>query len=99
MHVPASPRGRRAALSRIAVFVHGCFWHRCPEHFHAPQANAACGQAGFDSVFARDVDTERQSSAAGWLVVVVLQAEDLAQAAQRLAELYATRSRRRGPSA
>ena len=26
--------------NRIAVLVHGCFWHRCPEHFHAPTAYA-----------------------------------------------------------
>ncbi len=46
--VDATPAGtsrrRRADVvlrgSRIAVLVHGCFWHRCPEHFHAPQANA-----------------------------------------------------------
>src|SRR5690349_21474676 len=24
---------------RVAVFVDGCFWHRCPEHGNAPRAN------------------------------------------------------------
>jgi DNA mismatch endonuclease (patch repair protein) len=26
--------------SRIAVFIHGCFWHRCTEHGTLPKANA-----------------------------------------------------------
>jgi DNA mismatch endonuclease, patch repair protein len=24
---------------RIAVFIDGCFWHRCPIHFRAPKTN------------------------------------------------------------
>ena len=24
---------------RLAVFVDGCFWHQCPEHFHMPKTN------------------------------------------------------------
>jgi len=24
---------------KVAVFVDGCFWHRCPEHFHEPKRN------------------------------------------------------------
>ena len=25
---------------RLAVFVDGCFWHGCPEHYVAPRQNA-----------------------------------------------------------
>ena len=24
---------------RIAIFVDGCFWHKCPEHFKMPKSN------------------------------------------------------------
>jgi DNA mismatch endonuclease (patch repair protein) len=97
--VDASPRGtsrrRRADVvlrgSRIAVLVHGCFWHRCPEHFHAPKANADWWRLKFASVVARDEDTERQLGAAGWLPVVVWQHEDMAEAARRIRDLDTSR--------
>jgi DNA mismatch endonuclease, patch repair protein len=28
--------------TRIAVFVDGCFWHRCPDHGTAPKNNGEC---------------------------------------------------------
>ena len=41
---PRTSRRRRVDVllrgARIAVLVHGCFWHGCAEHFHAPKANA-----------------------------------------------------------
>ena len=74
------------------MLVHGCFWHRCPEHFHAPKANAVWWQLKFDSVVARDEDTVRALKAAGWLPVVVWQHEEVAAAAARIYRL--DRSRR-----
>ena len=81
--------------ARLAVFVDGCFWHRCPEHFHAPKANAEWWRAKFDSVVARDADTAVQLQAAGWLPVVVWQHEDMREAARRLQLLDASRRGRR----
>ena len=97
--VDATPAGtsrrRRSDVvlrgSRIAINVHGCFRHRCPEHFHAPQANAEWWRAKFGSIVARDADTERQLAAAGWLPVVVWEHEVMAQAARRIAALDAAR--------
>ncbi len=94
-------RRRRADVvlrgSRIAVLVHGCFWHRCPEHCSAPRANADWWRLKLDSVVARDADTERQLAAAGWLPVVVWEHEDMAVAADRLVAL--DRERRAAPPA
>ncbi len=100
--VDATPDGtsrrRRADMvletSRIAVHVHGCFWHRCLEHHHAPKANAEWWRAKLDSIVARDADTDRQLRAAGWLPVVVWEHEDMAAAARRIADLHATRRHR-----
>lgn len=88
-------RRRRADVvlrgSRIAVLVHGCFWHGCPEHFHAPKANAEWWQLKLASVVARDADTERMLNAAGWLPVVVWEHEDMAAAAVRIRHLDQSR--------
>lgn len=77
--------------SRIAVLVHGCFWHRCPDHFHAPKANAEWWRLKLESVVARDVDTVAKLEAAGWLPVVVWEHEPPAEAADRLQELDSQR--------
>lgn len=97
--VDATPAGtsrrRRADVvlrgSRIAVLVHGCFWHGCPEHFHAPKANAGWWRLKLESVQRRDADTLRQLDLAGWLPVVVWEHEDMAQVARDLARQDAER--------
>ena len=99
--VDTSPSGtwkrRRADVvlrgSRIAIHVHGCFWHRCPEHFAPPKANAAWWRLKFDSIEARDADTADKLVQAGWLPVVVWQHEDMAEAAQRIRALDGQRRR------
>lgn len=100
--VDATPAGtsrrRRADLvlrgSRIAVLVHGCFWHRCPEHFHAPKANAEWWRLKLQSVVDRDEDVVRSLLAAGWLPVIVWEHEDSEEAAQRVAALHRARCSR-----
>ena len=90
--VDASPRGtsrrRRADVvlrgSRIAVLVHGCLRHCCPQRFHAPRANAGWWKLKFASITARDADTERMLLTAGWLPVVVWEHEHMAGAAERI---------------
>ena len=79
--------------ARIAVLVHGCFWHGCPAHFHAPRANADWWRLKLESVQRRDADTLVQLEAAGWLPVVVWKHEDMAAAAGRLRDLCRERGR------
>ncbi len=98
--VDVSPQGtsrrRRADIvlpgARIAVLVHGCFWHSCPVHCHAPQANAGWWQQKFHSIAVRDLDTERQLLHAGWLPVVVWEHEDMEAAADELLDLHRRRA-------
>lgn len=80
--MPLPPGGR------ISVLVHGCFWHRCPAHFHAPKANAEWWRLKLESVGARDADTMVKLAAAGWLPVVVWEHEPAADAAARLQALH-----------
>src|SRR4051794_31087677 len=40
--------------AKVAVFVDGCFWHRCPIHATFPKANAAWWKAKLDETHQRD---------------------------------------------
>ena len=84
--------------ARVAVLVHGCFWHGCPEHFHAPRANAAWWRLKLASVQRRDADTLLRLEEAGWLPVVVWEHEDMAEAAARLRGLDRLRRGGRRPA-
>lgn len=92
---PGTSRRRRVDVllrgARVAVLVHGCFWHGCPEHFHAPKANAQWWRLKHESVRRRDADSVRQLEGAGWLPVVVWEHEDMAVAALRLVRLHEQR--------
>ncbi|WP_392467836.1 DNA mismatch endonuclease Vsr [Arsenicicoccus cauae] len=54
---------------RLAVFVDGCFWHRCPIHGTHPKANALWWDAKLGANMARDAETDALLSAAGWTVL------------------------------
>lgn len=78
--------------SRIAVLVHGCFWHCCPEHFAMPSRNRDWWETKFSAIKHRDADTESKLEAAGWLPVVVWEHEAADEAAGRLQALHAART-------
>lgn len=69
---------------RVAVYVDGCFWHRCPQHATAPKNNAEWWAAKLAGNVARDRATDAQLEAAGWQVVRVWEHEDPAAAADRV---------------
>lgn len=70
--------------ARVAVFVDGCFWHRCPTHATNPASNAEYWQAKFDRNVQRDRADDAALDAAGWTVVRVWEHEDPADAAMRV---------------
>ena len=55
--------------ARVAVFVDGCFWHGCPEHYVAPKGSRAFWRVKLR----KNVDRDRRCTAAlereGWRVV------------------------------
>ena len=52
--------------ARLAVYVDGCFWHGCPEHYAPPRANSDWWKWKVERNQKRDVDTDQQLRAAGW---------------------------------
>ncbi len=56
---------------RIAIFVNGCFWHRCPHcHPSYPKSNVAFWENKFQKNKERDERKERDLKNAGWKVFV-----------------------------
>ena len=58
---------------KVALFVHGCFWHGhdCPRGARKPQANADYWTAKIARNRARDARVEAQLTVDGWRVVTV----------------------------
>ena len=77
---------------KVAVFVDGCFWHGCPDHGNPrPATNAWYWPAKIEGNRARDRDTDRRLTDAGWLVLRLWEHEDPAEAARRVAGAVAER--------
>jgi DNA mismatch endonuclease, patch repair protein len=79
---------RRADLvfskARVAVYVDGCFWHRCPVHATSPKANSEWWRDKLDANVKRDRDTDRRLTEAGWTVIRIWEHEDAFAAAGRV---------------
>lgn len=57
---------------RVAIFVHGCFWHRCPKcGYSLPKTNSTFWQAKFDRNVARDAKKKADLRKLGWNVITV----------------------------
>ncbi len=57
---------------RVAIFVHGCFWHRCPHCSPSrPRTHREFWEEKFARNRARDERDVAQLLAAGWTVIVV----------------------------
>ncbi len=75
---------------KLAIFVHGCFWHGhdCPRGARMPKANADYWRAKIGRNRARDEKTLAAYPAMGWRSLVVYECElkNRAALAARLAE-------------
>ncbi|HEU4463183.1 MAG TPA: very short patch repair endonuclease [Solirubrobacterales bacterium] len=69
---------------RVAVFVDGCFWHRCPEHGTDPKTNAAFWAEKLDRNVARDRRVDAALTESGWTVIRSWEHEAPDEAATRV---------------
>ena len=62
---------------KVAVFVHGCFWHRHPRCSQAssPKSNCDFCNEKFQRNIARDKNAERRLKILGWRVLIIWECE------------------------
>jgi DNA mismatch endonuclease (patch repair protein) len=60
---------------RLAVFVDGCFWHRCPLHLSRPTANRQFWEQKLSGNVDRDRRTDAMLRADAWTVLRVWEHE------------------------
>ncbi|MFK4298454.1 DNA mismatch endonuclease Vsr [Arthrobacter sp. GAS37] len=53
----------------VAVFIDGCFWHGCPDHYRAPASNVSYWEAKVTRNRNRDTETSASLVSAGWTVL------------------------------
>ena len=57
---------------KVAIFVNGCFWHRCPYcNLPLPKHNAEYWQQKFVRNVARDARVKEQLESEGWKVIII----------------------------
>lgn len=83
---------------QIALFVHGCFWHRHPgcKATRTPKSRVTFWKAKFAENVARDRRVVKALTAAGWRVIVLWECEarDAARVAEVVAEIAQVPSNR-----
>lgn len=56
---------------KIAVFLDGCFWHGCPEHYREPESDTAFWRAKIERNRRRDTEVTARLESEGWRVIRV----------------------------
>lgn len=79
------------ARASVAVYVDGCYWHRCPEHGTVPRANRDWWVAKLEGNVQRDRDTDIRLRTVGWEVIRVWAHEPVTDAADRVATVVTRR--------
>lgn len=62
-------------ISRVAVFVDGCFWHSCPRCYRRPSTNQTFWDAKAKNNRIRDLRVGRELRASGWKVIRIWEHE------------------------
>lgn len=55
--------------AKVAVFIDGCYWHGCPEHYVPPKTNSGYWSDKVIRNVKRDRETDEILTDAGWLVL------------------------------
>jgi DNA mismatch endonuclease, patch repair protein len=74
---------------RLAVFVDGCFWHRCPIHGTEPSVNTSYWEPKLTRNVARDRRVDDALSKAGWRVIRIWEHEPVDDAVRVVATALA----------
>jgi len=69
---------------RLAVFVDGCFWHRCPLHGTNPKVNRDYWEPKLERNVARDLLVTQALEGEGWTVIRIWEHESVDYAVQAI---------------
>jgi len=61
---------------KIAVFIDGCYWHGCTEHFNRPKTNPVYWDGKIGGNVRRDAETNALLEQAGWTALRFWEHED-----------------------
>jgi len=75
--------------ARLAVFIDGCFWHRCPQHGNVPRANGDYWRPKLERNVVRDRAVDAALGEAGWRVLRAWEHEAPAVVADRVLAVLA----------
>jgi DNA mismatch endonuclease (patch repair protein) len=70
--------------AKLAVFVDGCFWHRCPQHGTEPKSNTGYWGSKLDRNVERDRETDERLRRAGWEVLRIWEHETVEVGSRRV---------------
>ncbi|HEV7981007.1 very short patch repair endonuclease [Amycolatopsis sp.] len=78
--------------ARLAIFIDGCYWHGCPEHYRPSKKNSDFWRKKIENNQRRDMETNSLLIEAGWTVIRLWEHEDLDLAAGRIVDLVRSRT-------
>lgn len=56
---------------KIAIFIDGCFWHKCPKHYKEPKSNKKFWLEKINKNVKRDKEVNKKLRKDGWRVIRV----------------------------
>lgn len=79
--------------ARVVVFVDGCFWHGCPEHYRSPRSSREFWASKLARNVERDLCNDRILQEQGWLTIHVWEHDvrDAADLALRIRDIVKAR--------
>lgn len=79
--------------ARVAVFIDGCFWHGCPEHYQRPGSNRDYWDPKIARNRERDAETVERLRESGWTVLRYWEHEPPEAVAASIVEIVRPSSR------
>lgn len=73
------------SAAKVAVFVDGCWWHGCPEHWAPPKANREWWKRKISLNTERDRRHDKALVNAGWRVIRIWEHQSVEEAADQVA--------------
>ena len=99
----ADPTDRRRRVDiaftkvRVAIFIDGCFWHGCPDHYVQPKSNVEYWRPKIARNMERDLQSVERLENAGWTVLRFWEHDDPDAVATSIAATVRSGGRNRPP--